>query len=398
MTVRAERVLHFTKSAFESIKPPATGREHWYDDEVRGLAICVTAHDSRSFYLVRRVGARAERCFLGKWPRTTIDQARRKAAGLNGSLATAGTNPNDARRRDRLAPTLGTLFEEYLLLSARGKRKRPRSLKTVKDYRWQFDSRLLEWKDRRISSINRQDVDALHARLGRDNGAYLANRVLALLKAVFNHALDAELLDKNPARNVQPFEERSRDRALQAAELPAFWQAVAAEPDADFFRLSLFTGARRGNVLAARWDQIDLVAAEWRIPVTKGGRSLVVPLSSAAVELLERRREELDGDWVFPNAEATAPMAVPKHAWNRIRKAAGLPDLRMHDLRRSLASWQASTGANMATIGKSLGHASIEATKIYAHADLASVRQSVETATAAILAAAKPLKKGRKAK
>lgn len=396
MPPKPKNLLHFTKPALDKISPPATGRIYSYDDETRGLAFVVTANGHRSFELIRRIGQKVERHHLGNWPSLTIENARRQAVGLNGQIATKGVNPNDGRRRERSAPTLGELFEEYLLGAARGKRKRPRSAKTVKDYRWQFDNRLEEWKDRRVSSISRQDVEALHARLGRDHGAYLANRVLSLLKAMFNHALDAELLDKNPARNVRPFEERSRDRAIQAAELPALWAALESEPDADFFRLALFTGARRGNVVTARWDQIDLAAAEWRIPITKGGRPLLVPLSGPAVEILKKRRKSIAGEWVFPGLDGSAPMAVPKHAWNRIRKAAGVPDLRIHDLRRSLASWQASTGANLSTIGKSLGHASIEATKIYAHADLAAVRQSVETATAAILAAATPAGKSRR--
>jgi integrase len=152
--------------------------------------------------------------------------------------------------------------------------------------------------------------------------------------------------------------------------------------------LSLLTGGRKSNVLAMRWDEISFGRAEWRIPETKNGDPLTVALSMQAIEILNDRRAKTNSEWVFPSdGSASGHLADPKKAWQRILARAEIKDLRIHDLRRSLGSWQASTGASGYVIGKSLGHKSQQATQIYARLNLDPVRESVERATQAMMAA-----------
>ena len=147
-------------------------------------------------------------------------------------------------------------------------------------------------------------------------------------------------------------------------------------------RNSLLTGARRSNVLSMRWEDINLQQATWRIEETKNGNSQTIPLSSTALELLRMRSETKESDWVFQSATSqSGHLEEPKSAWKRILKQAGLKDLRLHDLRRTLGSWQAATGANSYVIGKSLGHKTQQATAIYARLNIDPVRESVERAT-----------------
>ena len=149
----------------------------------------------------------------------------------------------------------------------------------------------------------------------------------------------------------------------------------------------LFTGARKMNVLSMRWEDVHLERALWTIPLTKSGDSQRVPLAPAAVELLTRRRERSNGSiYVFPGTRKPHRTDV-KSAWDRIRAAASLEDVRLHDLRRTLGSWQAAAGVSLPIIGKSLGHRDVQTTQIYARLDLDPVRQAVTTATTAMLAA-----------
>jgi integrase len=185
-----------------------------------------------------------------------------------------------------------------------------------------------------------------------------------------------------------------RKRFLQSGELPKFFAALAAD-DSDTFRdfvsLALLTGARRENVLTMKWADVDLGECLWRIPDTKNGEPLDVPLVPEAVAILKARKpadDDADGaPYVLPAARGSGPMAPPKKRWTALLERAELDDLRLHDLRRSMGSWQAKTGASLIVIGKSLGHKSASATQVYAHLDVDPVRESMEKAAGAMLTA-----------
>lgn len=163
----------------------------------------------------------------------------------------------------------------------------------------------------------------------------------------------------------------------------------------DFFLISLLTGARRANVLAMRWSEIAWDRKEWSIPRTKNGDPQTITLTDEAVRILKDRyalNKELptkeQNAFVFPGEGKTGHLAEPCKGWLRTLKRVGLTDLRIHDLRRTLGSWQAKTGASLVIIGKSLNHKHASTTQVYARLDLDPVRQSVEKATAAMLEAA----------
>ena len=140
-----------------------------------------------------------------------------------------------------------------------------------------------------------------------------------------------------------------------------------------------------------RWEQIDFVTGLWRIPLTKSGKPVVVPLVPAAVALLQQRREAADGSpWVFAsNRGKTGHITEVKSAWKRIITAAKLADCRPHDLRRSLASYMAIGGVGLPVIGAMLGHSQPSTTAIYARLSTDPVRLAAENATALILTAGK---------
>jgi integrase len=197
--------------------------------------------------------------------------------------------------------------------------------------------------------------------------------------------------------------------------------AVEASRFRDFFLLALYTGARTSNLIAMRWQDIDITEAVWVIPKTKNGDLQRVALSPEAIEILKQRKAHkvVNAVWVFPSHGKTGHIVSPRKAWadlfdwdelEQLKKsimAIGWPvpesegdirslaskhkinvdrldHLRIHDLRRTLGSWQARQGASLTIIGKSLGHKSQQATQIYSRLDLDPVRQSVEQATASM--------------
>jgi integrase len=194
----------------------------------------------------------------------------------------------------------------------------------------------------------------------KENGLYQSNRLLERIRAIYNKSIEWGWDGKNPTNGIKKYKEKSRDRFIQPDELPRFFQALQEERNAtarDYIWISLLTGARKGNVLSMRWKDVNLFSREWRIPETKNGEHVVIALSEKAIAILSERQKIATGIYVFPSDRVDdLHFKDPKKAWAKILKIAGIEDLRLHDLRRTLGSYQAITGASMAIIGKSLGH------------------------------------------
>jgi integrase len=397
--------IRFTKSAISDLPlPPGGARVTVYDADVQKLAVRITAAGTRTFYVVKRDGSSMAWVKLGTFPDMSVENARKAAERALGEFA-KGINPAAAKRAERQKSTLGDAYAQYLKLHVI-----PRGIKSTEEIRSLWERCLgplpdlpakrhgrkrekhaagVDWSTRKLDAIETADVRALHAAIGRTHRT-MANRVVELLSSIYNRAIDAGYRGANPAEGVKPFKEDKRDRFIQPDELPRFFKALAADTSQDFKHfvlLSLLTGARRNNVLAMRWQDVDLQAATWRIPLTKNDEPLVVALVPEAVEILKARAPQANG-FVFAAPSKTGYVTPPKKRWRALLSRAEVSDLRVHDLRRSLGSWQAITGASLAIIGKSLGHKSPSATAIYARLHLDPVRASLNTATSAMLEAA----------
>ena len=377
------RKVNFTKATIEAFPLPPVNRTYFYDSQVRGLCLSVTAKGSRSFLVYRWMDGKPERITLGRYPDLSIEQARGKASEVNGALA-RGEDPRFVLSGRNKALTMGQVFGEYMERHAKLHKK------TWEEDQRQFNTLVGHWAKRKVESIKRTEVQTLHAQIGQERGIYAANRLLALLHSTFNKAKTWGFMEgENPAHGIPKFRETSRDRFLHKDELPRFFQALADEPNStlrDFFLVSPLTGARRANVLTMRWEQINFTDATWRIPDTKNHTPQTLPLTKEMLTILSERQKETKGDWVFPG-RSKGHLKEPKTAWKRILKRAGLDNLRIHDLRRTMGSWQASTGASLTVIGKSLGHKNTSTTAIYARLGVEPVRGAMEVATNAMLAA-----------
>ena len=219
-----------------------------------------------------------------------------------------------------------------------------------RDDRGMLNTHLAVFRTRKLTDLTRNDVARLHAKVG-DTAPYRANRLVALLRKMFNLARDWGLYaGENPATRIQLFREESRDRFVQPEELPRLFQAIAEEADPSVRAVlltALLTGARRTEVLTMRWDEVSLTRAEWRIPHTKAGRPHLLPVPHALVALL-RSLPRVDGNpYVFPGQNGAGHLQNMKRAWDRIRMKAGIHDVRFHDLRRTVGSWLAGSGESL---------------------------------------------------
>lgn len=382
----ADSKINFTKGNIDALPTPPQGqRATYHDTKTPGLQLRVTSAGSKTFVVRRRVGnGEAERVTLGTYPAMTPEQARKKAVEINADIA-KGISPMERKRAERAEMTLQDLFDEYMSRKAVFNKRPDKPKDTFRLY-------LSPWAKRKLSTIKHEEVDRLHKKIGKEKGQVTANIALKLLHVMFNKAIAEWRIwqGDNPAHGIKKFPELSRDRFLQTDELPRFFESLAQEENTtirDYFLISLLTGARKANVLAMKWEQINFDRAEWRIPETKNGEPQTVTLGQEAVDIL-RTRQGCDAIWVFPGTGATGHLVEPKKAWQRILNRASIADLRIHDLRRTLGSWQAKTGASLSIIGKSLNHKNTSTTAIYARLDLDPVRESVERATGAMLAAA----------
>lgn len=387
----ADKKINFTKAKLDALSLPELGkRETYHDIKTNGLQLRITSNGIKTFSLFRRIkNSSPERVTLGRYPDMSIEQARIESTRLNG-LIVQGINPNTDSRALKTETTLQELFDNFLQ-HRRNKRGAFLSEKTKRSYRYDFGLYLGKWGKRKLSQFKDTDFGKLHAEIGKEHPT-TANRVIAMASSLFGYASEKKLFKgQNPAQGIKKYPETKRERFLQADELPAFFAALAEEGNEtlrDYFLISLLTGARRSNVQEMQWKQINFDRAEWRIPTTKNGEPQTVTLTPEAIEILRNRKTDNVAPWVFPGIGSTGHIVEPKKAWKRVLERAGIDDLRIHDLRRTLGSWQAKTGASLTIVGKSLNHKSPSTTAIYARLDLDPVRESVDRATGAILAAA----------
>lgn len=434
--------LNFTKAALDSIMLPEKGqRAEYCDVKQSSLRLRVTASGVKTFCVFKRIkGSGMERITLARYPEMSIEQARKKTAEILGKIV-EGNNPAEARRAIKAEPTFRELFDEFAKRHGEKKRAWAADFQRYRDY---LDRPLGPHK---LSSITSPMITRILSdieRAGKANATI--NNVRALASSIFSKGIEWGRCSINPVSATKTRKKISRDRFLQTHELPRFFAALAGEMNdtvRDYFLISLLTGARRANALAMRWSEVNFNDKIWRIPRTKNDEPQNVTLTTEVIKVLKTRKAAAQpgSEFVFPGDGEKGHLVEPKKGWKRIfdrdeltqlkamiaevggsleplkdktsgkdihesldallerarATAVGLglqadgvriPDLRIHDLRRTMGSWQAITGASLPIIGKSLNHKSQQATAIYARLDLDPVRASVEKATEAMLRAA----------
>jgi integrase len=229
-------------------------------------------------------------------------------------------------------------------------------------------------QSRTIGDLKRLDIARLHHELS--DKPYQANRVLAFLSAFFNWAEKHGLRPdgSNPCRHVEKYREGRRERFLSQAELGRLGDALReAEKDKTCspwviaaIRLLSFTGARRNEILTLRWEHVSEEHECLMLPDSKTGRK-AIHLNAPALALLQTIPRIEGNAYVICGEKPGRHLVNLEKPWRRIRTAAQLDDVRLHDLRHSFASVAASGGQSLVVIGKMLGHSQPATTARYAH-------------------------------
>ena len=396
-----------------------TDRTLVFDTELSGFGVRATA-GGKMFFVQYRAGtgrrAPKRRFSLGQYGPLTVDQARQLARKTLADVAHGG-DPAAERGAEKGAPTVIELGRAYLddvdvrLASS-----------TAREYRrlWNRDvAKVLGSK--RVSDVTAADVARLHRSLRKT--PYKANRILALLGAYFGFAERQGFRSKhtNPAYEVSPYKEESRERFLSAAEVGRLGEAltlaeqkglppaprrrrprktgatakhrpkgadlpIPANPYAvGAIRFLLLTGWREREALTLKWSDLDLGRGTATLAHTKTGKSVRV-LGAPARLLLSELPRVADGGFVFPGRAEGRPLVEINRVWYAVRYAAKLEDVRLHDLRHSFASVSASSGGSLLIIGKLLGHRETATTAKYAHLFDDPIRAAADTASGQLAA------------
>jgi integrase len=402
--METKRRARLTLKKMDALKPRRRDYYLW-DEEVPQLAVRVypsgtkvfllrvSKHGRQSWHRLGRyaqdaapltpeMAARGEESALGP------EQARREARRVLGLVA-GGLDPGRARAVAKGIPTLAEFARRYVR-EVSDVRKRPasasadRGLLGIREPKDAKRRKILAKprKGRRIlpvlgakrlDTITTADIEALMTDW-RDTPVR-ANRARALLSHIFSTAAKWGLLSdgSNPARAAEKYRERGRERFLSANELASLGEALRRSANEEdhyalaAIKLLILTGARHGEILGARWADLDSERNSLTIHEPKEGRTKVLPLSPAARDVVKSLARLRDNPYLIAGRKPKAHFVGLEKVWQRVRTKAGLEGVRLHDLRHSFASLAAAGGASLVVIGSLLGHRSPTTTARYAH-------------------------------
>ena len=380
------QAINFTRASIEKLPLPQDGRVVYRDLKTKGFEVWVSSHGTKVFYFLRKLRGTQKliRIKIGGFPEMSVEEAKRQASLYNLEVE-KGNNPLQSIQDYKAEPFFSELFNDYIERHSKVHKK------TWKEDLTNYRLYLEELGKKKLSEIVKKDIALIHNGITKKGHPRTANKVLALLSSVFNWAISTGLFNDNPVKGIKKNREVSRDRFLgqvDTTEMQRFFDAVLAESNKtirDYILISLFSGARRNNILSMRWSDLDLERGLWYIKITKNGTPQTVTLCPEAISILTERKKDINSFFVFPGTGQSGHLKEPRKGWKRILKRAGIEDLRIHDLRRSFGSWQAITGASPLIIGKSLNHKNMQSTAIYSRLNIDPVRLLVNNAVAAMM-------------
>lgn len=356
-----------TKRVLDAAEPRVADYFLW-DSEMPCFGLRIMPSGRKSYLVQYRQGGRTRRVSIGRHGTLTPEEARKKARELLVAVSN-GEDPAQQLSAHRRSPTVAGLCERFLSEHVASHCK----ASTAGEYRRSIDLFIKPALGTfKASDVSRPDIARLHHEM--QHIPYQANRTLGVLSKLFNLAEVWGIREdgSNPCRHVKRYKERKRERFLGADELARLGAALAAEerenPEAKSavaaIRLLILTGCRLGEIQTLKWSYVS--GDTLHLPDSKTGAKKVY-LGPSAVEALSKIERQPNNEYVISGKVEGQHLTDLQRPWRRIRKRAGLPDVRIHDLRHSFASGAVAIGEHLPMIGKLLGHTQVQTTARYAH-------------------------------
>lgn len=363
--------------------PEGKSKVDYYDSSIVGFILEVRASGGKTFHLrYRDKHGKQRQHKIGDSKSISFDKARQAAQTLR-SRVVLGDSPVEERKIKRAVPTLSEFFRDRYMPFIKGYKRSWSSDESY--YRSHLSSRFGSYH---LDQISLQEViEHHHAMRAAGYAEATCNRALVLLRYMYNLAgkWGVPGSERNPTLGAVKYElNNARERYLKPDETNRLRMALENSRNSQLkyvVPLLLMTGARKRELLDACWEHFDIDRRIWRIPTSKSGKARHVPLSMAVLEILARLPRWHGCPYVVPNPSAKKPFRSIFKSWDVARKKAGLPDVRMHDLRHSMASNMVNSGRSIYEVSKVLGHAQLKTTQRYSHLSQETLLAAVDAAS-----------------
>ena len=351
--------------------------------EGRIAEVGLVSKSGRKFYYFRySLDGRKRATKLGEHGALSLPEARKQALALRQQVD-QGKDPQAEKALHKAVPTLADFaLQDYLPYARRHKRSADGDESKLRVHV------LPRFGSRKLDAVTARDVQLYHAQIKASHCAATANRHLSLLSKLFKLAVQWERVEKNPCAGVKKFRENNqRERFLSEDEIQRLYLAMDQEPNrvaVAAIKFLLLTGLRKEEGLQARWEHVDPERGVLFLPHTKSGKSRTAVLNEEASAVLAEQAKQAGNPYVFPGRVPGRPLNNPHKAFHRILDAAGIENLRIHDLRHSFASLAVNAGATLYQVQHLLGHASSQTTQRYAHLADSALRQASDSVGAVV--------------
>lgn len=366
--------------------PEGKKKVEWVSSDRSGLYISVSeANNGIGTYFLRYKDANNKSCHqkVGRTSDMTLAEAKEAVKTLKAEIA-LGADPR-AEEKARLAViTYEAFFDEYYLPYAKNHKRS-----------WGRDEELYrlrigpEFGQRRLNDVSRLQIQKFHAKLMNEGlAAATANHHIKLIRRMLNLAVEWSVISgPNPASRIEMFAEDNQiERYMNDEELQRLLEVLRTDSRQGVCKVALFllsTGARLNEALSAKWEHVDTDKGIWRVPATnsKSKRMRAIPLNDAAMAVINALDTKGEYDHLFINKKRKLPYVNIAKVWEDLRNKAGLPKLRIHDLRHQFASFLVNDGQSLYTVQQILGHSDPSVTQRYAHLSVTALQNAANSAS-----------------
>lgn len=371
------------------VSPIGKARIEYCDTDVPGLYIEVRAtNPGQGTYYLRyknEVNSTAHQK-IGRTSDITLAEARKKAK-LQKAEIVLGADPRSEAKRRKAVITTNEFFELHYFPFAMSRKKS-----------WKRDEELFRLRikgvfgKKRLNEITRQQIQTFHTSvLAEGLSPASADHHLKLIRHAFNLAVEWDMLEKNPAAGIAQFNVDNKvEHYLNEEELERLVNVLRANDPPTVCQVALFllsTGARLSEALQAKWSDINRISNVWRVEArnSKSGKIRSIPLNASAIDVLNQLGSEGKNEYLFVSRHTHERLTSVNRVWGRLRVKAGLPHLRLHDLRHQFASFLVNSGRTLYEVQKILGHSDSKVTERYSHLSLATLQAASNSASIAIM-------------